>query len=308
MTGMATAAITARADRTSAHLYRAVWRWHFYAGIAVLPFLIVLALSGLAMLASEPLDRYIHSELLEVTPAGSTLTPSAQVAAVTSRYPGADIATLTAGLAADESVPISIAPTQATASHGGGHGAAELVTVYVDPYTGSVLGELDETRTLYAWSKRLHGTLLLGIVGDYAIEVVASFGVLLIATGVYLWWPRDGRTVRQTLLPALTGAGRVRWRNLHAALGAWIAPLLLVFLVSGLAWTPFWGGALVQTWSSLPGEMFDAPLAEATCTTPLPKSSARSQLGGSRPTMTSNGSTDWLKTSHRTVSAPARSG
>jgi uncharacterized iron-regulated membrane protein len=38
----------------------------------------------------------------------------------------------------------------------------------------------------------------------------------------------------------------------------------LFFFASGLAWTPFWGGELVQTWSSLPGETFDAPLSATT--------------------------------------------
>jgi uncharacterized iron-regulated membrane protein len=33
-------------------------------------------------------------------------------------------------------------------------------------------------------------------------------------------------------------------------------------LLSGLAWTPFWGGELVQTWSSLPGEQLGAPLSD----------------------------------------------
>jgi uncharacterized iron-regulated membrane protein len=50
----------------------------------------------------------------------------------------------------------------------------------------------------------------------------------------------------------------------HAALGAWLAPVLLFFFGSGLAWTPFWGGEFVQTWSSLPGETFDAPLTDTT--------------------------------------------
>jgi len=261
---MATAAGTAISGRAGAYLYRAVWRWHFYAGICVLPFVLVLALSGLAMLASEPLDRYLHAELLHVTPAVTRLSASAQVAAVANAYPDAEVTTLTAGLAADESVPISIVPKHADATHGGGHGASGAVTVHVDPYTAAVLGELDENRTFYAWAKKLHGTLLLGIAGDYVIEIVAGFGVLLVVTGLYLWWPRDGRTLRQALLPAVAGAGHRRWRNLHAALGAWVAPLLLFFLVSGLAWTPFWGGALVQAWSALPGETFDAPLAEAT--------------------------------------------
>lgn len=247
----------------SANLYRAIWRWHFYAGICVLPFVLVLALSGLAMLASEPLDRYLHAELLYVAPAGTPLPASAQVAAVAQAYPDAAIVTLTAGLGPDESTRIGIAPHGTGAEHGGSHGASELVTVHVDPYTGMVLGELDENHTLYAWAKKLHGTLLLGTAGDYLIEIAAGFGVLLVVTGLYLWWPRNGRSVRQALLPAV-GAGRRRWRNLHAALGVWAAPLLLFFLVSGLAWTPFWGGAMVQAWSSLPGESFAAPLAEAT--------------------------------------------
>ncbi len=50
--------------------HAAVWRWHFYAGIAVLPFIVLLAASGLAMLASEPLDRYLAAELLTVKPQG----------------------------------------------------------------------------------------------------------------------------------------------------------------------------------------------------------------------------------------------
>ena len=115
---------------------------------------------------------------------------------------------------------------------------------------------------MYAWAKALHGTLLLGAFGDYVIEIVAGFGVLLIVSGVYLWWPRDGKSLRQAFFPAVATAGPRRWRNLHGAIGAWVAPLLLFFFLSGLAWTPFWGGEFVQTWSSLPGEQFDAPLSD----------------------------------------------
>ena len=34
------------AARSASNLYRAVWRWHFYAGLLVLPFLLVLAVTG----------------------------------------------------------------------------------------------------------------------------------------------------------------------------------------------------------------------------------------------------------------------
>jgi uncharacterized iron-regulated membrane protein len=241
----------------------AVWRWHFYAGIAVLPFVGVLALSGLAMLAAEPLDRQLQADLLTVTPRGAPLPAAEQAAAVAAAYPHAELVTFRAAAAREASARVEILPAHGAASHGA-HDAAETVTVFVDPYTGTVLGELGAADSVYAWAKRVHGTLLLGTFGDYVIEIAAGFAVLLIATGLYLWWPRDGRSLKTALAPWAGAAGRLRWRDLHAAAGAWLTPLLLFFLVSGLAWTPFWGGALVQAWSSLPGEQFAAPLAQAT--------------------------------------------
>ena len=205
--------------------------------------------------------RYFQTTLLTVTPRGTSLPASEQVAAVAAAYPDAEVVTFRASPSAVESTRVDIAAKHASTAHGS-HGDAASTTVFVDPYTGAILGELNADRTLYAWAKGLHGTLLLGTVGDYLVEIAAGFAVLLVASGLYLWWPRDGRSLRLSLLPAGT-AGRQRWRNLHAAVGAWVAPLLLFFLVSGLAWTPFWGGELVQTWSSLPGEQFDAPLSGA---------------------------------------------
>jgi hypothetical protein len=37
---------SARSSRDASDLYRAVWRWHFYAGLIAIPFLISLAVTG----------------------------------------------------------------------------------------------------------------------------------------------------------------------------------------------------------------------------------------------------------------------
>lgn len=247
----------------SRRLYLAAWRWHFYAGLFVVPFLFVLAASGLAMIISEPLDRYLQRDLLEVASRGDALPPSEQAAAVAAAYARWNLTTFRASPEPRESTRIDLSPRHAHSEHAA-HGEAQSITVFVDPHTAQILGELDANRTLYAWAKALHGTLLLGIVGDYAIEIVAGFGVLLIVSGLYLWWPRDGKPLRQAFFPPVATGGPRRWRNLHGAMGAWVAPFLLFFFLSGLAWTPFWGGEFVQTWSSLPGEQFDAPLSHAT--------------------------------------------
>ncbi len=210
------------------------WRWHFYAGLFVLPFVFLLAASGLAMLVSEPLDRYLQGDLLEVAPRGNALPLSEQAAAVAAAYPDSELTTFRVAASTDESTRVDVSPKHAHAEHGS-HGESQAITVLVDPYTAEVLGELDANRTLYAWAKALHGTLLLGTFGDYVIEIAAGFDVLLIASGLYLWWPRDGTRLRQALLPAVATAGPRRWRNLHAAIGAWAAPFLLFFFLSGLA-------------------------------------------------------------------------
>ena len=51
-------------------LYASVWRWHFYAGLYVAPFLVILAFTGLVMLARDPIDRWQLGELLTTRPAG----------------------------------------------------------------------------------------------------------------------------------------------------------------------------------------------------------------------------------------------
>lgn len=239
----------------------AAWRWHFYAGVGVLPIVLVLAISGLAMLAGEPIDRLLNRDLLTVTADDRPLPPSAQAASVAAAYPDAELATFYFSSTPEASTRIDAVP-----SHASGHGShtqPESLAVFVDPRDATVLGTLDANRGVYAWAKALHGTLLLGTAGDYLIEIAAGFGILLLCSGVYLWWPREPRRLRESLLPTLAGGGRRRWRDLHAAVGVWVAPFLLFFFASGLAWTPFWGGELVQTWSSLPGETFDAPLSKA---------------------------------------------
>jgi uncharacterized iron-regulated membrane protein len=288
------------AERAAARrFYLAAWRWHFYAGICVLPFVFLLATSGLAMLASEPLDRYLQRGLLTVAPRAAPALPvSEQAAAVAAAYPDSELTTLHVGGTAGQSTRIDVSPKHTHAALA--HGESSSTAVFVDPYTGTVLGQVDANRTVHAWAKALHGTLLLGAFGDYVVEIAAGFGVLLIASGLYLWWPRDGQRLRQALLPAVATGGRRHWRNVHGAIGAWLAPFLLFFFVSGLAWTPYWGGELVQAWSSLPGETFDAPLAAATHAslshgahevpwaveqTPLPTSG--SQRG--KPALTANG-------------------
>ncbi len=43
--------------------YRLIWRWHFYAGLFCLPFIVVLALSGSVYLLKPQIDAYLDRDL-----------------------------------------------------------------------------------------------------------------------------------------------------------------------------------------------------------------------------------------------------
>lgn len=240
--------------RKTGRFYFAAWRWHFYAGLYVVPFLLMLSITGLAMLwftavAPEYGDR------LPVEPRATVLSVSDQAAAALAAHPGGRIVQYVAPY--DDATPALVKVDLA-------EGARMLA---VDPYTGAILRDRLHGDTWNDLAQSIHGELMLGGnggIGDLLIEIAASLALLLIATGLYLAWPRGGRGIRDMLVPRL-GPGRAAWKGLHTALGSWISVVLIFFLISGLAWAGIWGGKLVQAWSTFPAEKWDAvPLSDAT--------------------------------------------
>jgi uncharacterized iron-regulated membrane protein len=228
-------------------LYAAVWRWHFYAGLYVAPFLILLALTGLVMLAEAPIERWQLGALLVNTPGGRPVSHQVRLDAARSAFPNATFVRYQPGRDAADATRVAV--TVDNRPH----------TVFVDAGTGRVRGIVDDARRIGVMASLLHGTLLIGTWGDRLIEIAASLGILLIVSGVYLWFPK-GTPFWQSFR-IIGGTRRLAWRDVHKATGAILAPVLAFYLISGLAWTDVWGGQFVQAWSTLratnaaPGEV-----------------------------------------------------
>ena len=122
-------------------------------------------------------------------------------------------------------------------------------TVFVDASTGRVRGIVDDGHRIGVVANLVHGTLLMGAWGDRLIEIAASLGILLLVSGVYLWFPKG--TPFWQAFRMTGGSRRLAWRDLHKTTGAILAPVLAFYLISGLAWTDVWGGQFVQAWSTL---------------------------------------------------------
>ncbi|MDP5305501.1 PepSY-associated TM helix domain-containing protein [Paracoccus spongiarum] len=234
----------------AAKLYRAAWRWHFYAGIVVVPFFLMLAVTGMMMLWIAWIDGR-DGERTAVIPTGAALAVSAQADAALAAVPGGKLVQYVAPRTPDLAAIFRVDDAE---------GAAQMVVV--DPYRATVLDQFPRRSGWDDWADNFHGTLMLGVTGDRMIEIAASLGVVLLATGLYLWWPREGGVLR-AFVPRLSARGRGLWKSLHATIGVWISVFLFFFLVSGLSWSGVWGEKLVQAWSSFPAGKYDnIPLSD----------------------------------------------
>ncbi|PYC47292.1 PepSY domain-containing protein [Litorivita pollutaquae] len=231
-------------------LYRAAWRWHFYAGLYVIPFLIMLAVTGLLMLWISVLSGR-DGEWITVTPAGDPMAVSVLSQAAVDAVPEGTLVQYVAPRAADLAAIFRV------------DAGEDAIMVAINPYTGEVLSEMSRRAGWYDFANDVHGTILLGVTGDRMIEIAASLAMVLLATGLYLWWPRDGQGLR-VLVPNLAARGRSLWKTLHATIGAWISIFLVFFLVSGLSWAGIWGEKFVQAWNTFPAEKWGAPLSDTT--------------------------------------------
>lgn len=68
--------------------YRTVWRWHFYAGVVVMPFLLLLTLTGGLYLFKDEIDRFSDRHRLPVAIEAPQVSPDQWLTASTSLAEG----------------------------------------------------------------------------------------------------------------------------------------------------------------------------------------------------------------------------
>lgn len=209
-------------------------RLHFYVGVFVAPFLVVAALTGLAYTITPQLDRIAYHDQFHVAQVGTGTVPLAdQVATAREIVPDGTVVTVAPPAEPDATTKVVFAVP--------GLGEKNR-TVYVDPYTGQIRGQLTTwfgSTPITTWLDDLHRHLHLGEPGRLYAELAASWLWVLVLGGIVLWWRRQrgSRRVRRMLRPERSAAGVRRTRGRHAATGVWIAVFLLILSATGLTWS-----------------------------------------------------------------------
>jgi uncharacterized iron-regulated membrane protein len=113
--------------------------------------------------------------------------------------------------------------------------------IYVNPYSGKILGE---TNMIYDWiylCRVMHQQLLLNYeIGHWPVAIATLIMFAMLLSGLYLWWPKKIKNTAQRL-KIKWGA---KWRrlnfDLHSNLGFYSIIFVLFFAITGLVWSFDW--------------------------------------------------------------------
>lgn len=214
--------------------YNAVWRWHFYAGLFCVPFVIWLSCTGAMYLWRPQIEAWLDRPYDMLSTQGALSSPDAQVAAALAAVPGSQLRRYLLPQSSSEAVRILV-----------GKGD-DVSRVYLDPRSLQVLNVAQEEQRLFRVIFHLHGELLAGALGSYLVEIAACWTIVMLLTGIYLWWPRGRSGLGGVLYPRLFRGGRMFWRDIHATAGLWVSLFALILILTGLPWAKGWGTYLTE--------------------------------------------------------------
>lgn len=210
-----------------------LWKWHVIAGLLTLPFMLLLTLTGIIYMFKDDVNQYLYKDVMFVSANGAPKMSLEQQLKIAQAYNDKKISGLV------------VAPSdqQATAFKEATKGRAANY-VYVDSYRGQVTGTFAQKQTLMYDIRKLHGELLLSKPGTIVVELVASWFVVLILTGLYVWWPKERFTAKGLFAIRFKKGNRVMWRDLHAVFGFWLSVFLLIIIAGAMPWTDVFGSQL----------------------------------------------------------------
>lgn len=212
------------------------WRWHIIGGLICLPVMLLLSVTGILYLFKADYNHAIYQDILQVEAPTSSAIPVSYQQQLNSVQQAFSHPVM--------QVVLPETTSQTTGFRLHSHGGHARNMVYTHPYTGGVLGEIQQKQTLMYTVRKLHGELLLNTPGTLVVEWVASWFVVLIFTGLYIWWPAKKFSLSGFFTVRREKGRRIFWRDMHAVFGFWLSIFMLVILAGGMPWTDVFGSNL----------------------------------------------------------------
>lgn len=198
---------------------RFLLNFHLCVGLGICILVFLLGITGAALIFEYQIDRLANHSLAYTTPQGTVLSLDELEHRVADAYPGSRIATADLS-SASPSPDLTYSFTVVK--------GRERLQVFVDQYTGRVLGARDPSRSLAQRIHQFHTNLLAGPALKTPVTCGSILMGLLAITGIYLWWPR------KILRPNLRASGRRINFDLHNAIGFYVSIFVFIFAFTSI--------------------------------------------------------------------------
>jgi uncharacterized iron-regulated membrane protein len=230
-------------------LFRKILFWcHLIIGVTAGLVILTMSITGVLLTYERQITAWADTRGYQVTPPASSaarLPVETLIEKAREAQPGAAITTITQRANPSEPVAIGLAGP-AGAGPGGGR------SIFVNPYTGAVLGEgAKGSRDFFRVVTDLHRWL--GASGENraaarAITGACNLGFLfIVVSGFYLWWPKKWTRaqIRNVAWFKRGLPGKARDFNWHNVIGLWSCVPLFIVVISGVVISYPWASNLV---------------------------------------------------------------
>lgn len=201
---------------------RALFQAHLWTGVAAGLYIIVISLTGSALVFRNEIIRAYGGGPTVVAGSGPQLSMAAIEAHVRRAFPDYEVDDLKPGTLPNAAVEVRLKKDDV------------VLQRLFDPYSGEDLGNaLSLTFRVMVWLAQFHDDFQGGDTGQLINAVGAAAVVALSLTGLVIWWP-GVKTWRRSLgVVWRTNWRRFAW-HLHSALGFWTVALIFLWGITGL--------------------------------------------------------------------------
>lgn len=205
-------------------LRRVLFQLHLWCGVGLGLFLVVQAITGVAVAFRHAGNKWVHHDEMIVVPDERLQIPMSAVLDSFGRsFPGIPLNVL--------SVMFPQAPDEAFFIRVWDNAPSPNFYVSMNPYTGDITGSGSKYQYPFELAFRIHEQLSMGTPGIKAVHAGGFLMMLMSASGLILWWPR-GATLRQALRIHRRPTTRFL-HDLHRVIGAYAFTALFIVATSG---------------------------------------------------------------------------
>jgi sulfite reductase (NADPH) flavoprotein alpha-component len=215
-------------------VYKKFWfKAHFILGLAFGFILLITATTGGLLSFEKEILKLINSKSYVVSVPNDVKKAQAHemIAALKQHIPDAKINAVTLSSNPTSSAVITIASSNPQQRKG--------INYYINPYTYELLPHI-QGESFFKTVEDIHRRLMLGNIGKQLVGVSSIVLVILLFSGLYLYFPRLKRTFLASFTFSFKSKGRYFLHSIHSSIGLWVLPLYLVAVLTGLYWSYDW--------------------------------------------------------------------